>query len=108
MPLPLSSVYILYGERLLIFTDKGSDVMEVSPKNSIKQKGVSIITCTNRQSHIRNLFNNYIRQRHPKKELIIIVNDNKIPLSPYRQLAHKLRAATLPSSMMMIITLPTI
>lgn len=59
--------------------------------NSTKQKqqGVSIITCTNRQSFIKNLFNNYIRQHHPKKELIIIVNNDKIPLEPYQRLATK-------------------
>ncbi|MGM1045708.1 MAG: glycosyltransferase [Bacillota bacterium] len=65
--------------------------MEAGSKNSIKQQGISIITCTNRQSYLRNLFNNYIRQNHPKKELIIIVNDNKIPLAPYKRLANKLR-----------------
>ncbi|WP_179031092.1 glycosyltransferase [Paenibacillus kribbensis] len=65
--------------------------MGVSPKNSIKKQGVSIITCTNRQSYLSNLFNNYSRQIHPKKELIIIVNNNKIPLAPYQTLAKKFR-----------------
>ncbi|MHA6533083.1 glycosyltransferase family 2 protein [Paenibacillus sp. BAC0078] len=65
--------------------------MEASSKNSIKKQGVSIITCTNRQSFLKNLFNNYKRQNHPKKELIIIVNNNKIPLEPYQSLAKKLR-----------------
>lgn len=59
--------------------------------SSVHRQGVSVITCTNRQSYIRNLFHNYSRQRHPLKELVIIVNDNKIPLSPYRQLAKKLQ-----------------
>lgn len=57
--------------------------------NTIKQQGVSIIACTKRQSYIRNLFNNYSRQNHAKKELIIIVNNDKIPLEPYQTLAKK-------------------
>ncbi|GAA0136230.1 glycosyltransferase [Paenibacillus sp. YSY-4.3] len=61
-------------------------------RNAIKKQGVSIITCTNRQSFINNLFNNYIQQRHPKKELIIIVNNDKIPLEPYQRLARKNRS----------------
>lgn len=65
--------------------------MKANPRNSIEHQGVSIITCTNRRSYLNNLFSNYIRQRHPKKELIIIVNDNKIPLSPYQRFANKLR-----------------
>ncbi|AIQ11089.1 glycosyltransferase [Paenibacillus durus] len=63
--------------------------MEASPRKSIKQQGVSIITCTNRQGYIGNIINNYIRQRHPRKELIIIVNNDKIPLAPYQRLAKK-------------------
>ncbi|QJD86555.1 glycosyltransferase [Cohnella herbarum] len=64
--------------------------MELSPERSNKP-GVSIITCTNRQNCLKNLFRNFIRQRHPKKELIIIVNNNKAPLSAYQHLAKKLR-----------------
>jgi hypothetical protein len=52
--------------------------------------GVSVITCTNRLSFIHNLFRNYARQRHPIKELIIIVNSTNIPLSPYQKLSRKL------------------
>ncbi|RRJ62699.1 glycosyltransferase family 2 protein [Paenibacillus oralis] len=61
-------------------TDKGSDEME---------QGVSIITCTNRRSYINNLFNNFTRQRHPEKELIIVVNNDKIPLEPYLNMAKR-------------------
>lgn len=52
-----------------------------------RNQGFSIITCTNRRGFIRNLLNNYRRQRHPLKELIIIVNRNNIPLASYRKLA---------------------
>lgn len=38
----------------------------------------------------KNLFNNYSRQIHARKELIIIVNKNNIPLAPYLSLAKKL------------------
>jgi len=57
--------------------------------NSATLEGVSIITCTNRQSYLSNLFQNYGRQRYAKKELIIVINNNKIPLLPYQQLAKK-------------------
>ncbi|CAM2773168.1 glycosyltransferase [Paenibacillus taichungensis] len=63
--------------------------MGVMPKSSIKKQGVSIIACTKRQSYIRNLFKNYSRQIHAKKELIIIINNNNIPLKPYLSLAKK-------------------
>ncbi|NEW07328.1 glycosyltransferase [Paenibacillus sp. SYP-B3998] len=65
--------------------------MNDGSRKSIKKQGVSVITCTNRQSYLKNLFNNYNRQYHPTKELIIIVNNNKIPLAPYQQLAKKLQ-----------------
>lgn len=45
-------------------------------------KGVSIITCTNRQNYLNNLLQNFNRQRYAQKELIIIINNNAIPLSP--------------------------
>ncbi|KOY14300.1 glycosyltransferase [Paenibacillus xylanivorans] len=64
--------------------------MGAKPKSAIKKHGVSIIACTKRQSYIRNLFNNYSRQNHSKKELIIIVNNDNIPLTPYLSLAKKL------------------
>ncbi len=54
-----------------------------------KQKGISIITCTNRQDYIVNVFNNYRRQRYPKKELIIIINNDKIKLNLYKEMAKK-------------------
>ncbi|MBV6715810.1 glycosyltransferase [Paenibacillus chitinolyticus] len=58
---------------------------------SVKKLGVSVVTCTNRRSYLKNLLDNYKRQDHPTKELIIIVNNDKIPLAPYRESAKKLR-----------------
>lgn len=56
-----------------------------------KRQGVSIITCTNRQGYLNHLIANYKRQNHARKELVIVVNDNKIPLAPYQRIAKKLR-----------------
>lgn len=63
--------------------------MTRAPSALQREPGVSIITCTNRQNYMDNLLRNYRRQRHPKKELIIIVNRNSIPLAPYRKLASR-------------------
>lgn len=64
--------------------------MQKNRGSSIDGQGVSVITCTNRLSYARNLFQNFFRQQHSRKELIIVVNDGKIPLAPYRKLAGKL------------------
>lgn len=65
--------------------------MGTGHKKSIYPQGISIITCTNRRSSIKNLFNNFARQLHPKKELIIVVNNDKIPLEPYLNMARRYR-----------------
>lgn len=41
---------------------------------------VSIIVCTNRPKYFENIFENYHRQLHNDKELIIILNSNKMNL----------------------------
>lgn len=41
---------------------------------------VSIITCTNRPRYLDNVFENYNRQSYKDKELIIILNNNKMNL----------------------------
>lgn len=56
--------------------------MSAVPHNKAKQQGVSIITCTNRHNYLNNLLQNFSRQRYANKELIIIINNNKIPLPP--------------------------
>ncbi|MFD1139066.1 glycosyltransferase [Paenibacillus shunpengii] len=65
--------------------------MENRRQRSILKQGVSIITCTKRQSYVAQLFKNYTRQRHSKKELIIVVNNDAISLEPYEQAAKHLR-----------------
>ncbi|WP_248925760.1 glycosyltransferase [Paenibacillus hamazuiensis] len=52
-------------------------------------KGVSIITCTKRAEYIHNLFANYARQRWSRKELIVIINNDRIKIDPYREMARK-------------------
>jgi cellulose synthase/poly-beta-1,6-N-acetylglucosamine synthase-like glycosyltransferase len=51
--------------------------------------GVSIITCTNRQNFANNIFKNYNRQIYPKKELVIILNDDKMNIDDYKKMAEK-------------------
>ncbi|MGO4547082.1 glycosyltransferase [Paenibacillus sp. 2TAB23] len=50
-------------------------------------EGVSMIAATVREPFIQQIFHNYDRQTWSNKELIIIVNDNAISLTPYRQKA---------------------
>lgn len=40
--------------------------------------GVSIIVCTHVLDYMDNIFNNYQRQTHPVKELILILNSNNL------------------------------
>jgi len=42
-----------------------------------ESNGVSIVTCTNRPACMDTLLRNYGRQRHPHKELIVILNGNQ-------------------------------
>lgn len=49
--------------------------------------GVSIITCTNRPEFIDNILSNYGDQRYRHKELIIILNNDRLRLRTYRQKA---------------------
>ncbi|WIV11199.1 glycosyltransferase family A protein [Proteiniborus sp. MB09-C3] len=44
---------------------------------------VSVITCTNRPKYIKNVFENYHRQLFKDKELIIILNNNKMNINEW-------------------------
>lgn len=57
---------------------------KTSLKNRSLSHDVSIITVTNRPSNIDNIFDNYSRQTNIKKELIIILNNNKCDINKYR------------------------
>lgn len=63
--------------------------MEARQGSANARKGVSIITCTKRRNYLGNLLQNYARQRWAKKELIVVVNADTIPLAPYLELAKK-------------------
>ncbi|EOC99965.1 glycosyltransferase [Caldisalinibacter kiritimatiensis] len=45
--------------------------------------GVSIITCTKRAENINNIFNNFKSQVYTPKELIIILNNNRMDIKVY-------------------------
>ncbi len=46
-------------------------------------EGVSVITCTNRLFALDNILENYLSQKYPLKELIIIINDDSIDLEAW-------------------------
>lgn len=50
---------------------------------------VSIITCTKRPDCITTLFENYRRQKFKNKELIVILNNNRLKMSDYITAAKK-------------------
>lgn len=50
-------------------------------------KGVSIITCTNKSNMIDYILRNYDRQSYKKKELIIIINKDSIDINECKQKA---------------------
>lgn len=51
--------------------------------------GVTIITCTNRPNSLKNILKNYFRQEYKEKELIIIINNNKINVVEWRKTIRK-------------------
>ncbi|MFC4078387.1 glycosyltransferase [Salinithrix halophila] len=63
------------------------------------KNGVSIIVCTKRPQCIDRIFNNYRRQAYKEKELIIVLNHNRMDFAPYRLRAkdyQKVRVYQLP------------
>lgn len=53
-----------------------------------KKKGISVIACTNRNSKMNDLFDNFLRQNYEVKELIIILNNNNMSLDEYIERAN--------------------
>lgn len=51
--------------------------------------GVSIIISTNRPHCFNNLIKNYVRQLYAQKEMIVILNNDRMELKKYRKLAEK-------------------
>jgi len=56
-------------------------------KSEVKKKGVSIITCTNKPEYVDNILASYDRQEYEDKELIIILNNNRLNLGEWREKA---------------------
>ncbi|MBD1371155.1 glycosyltransferase family 2 protein [Hazenella sp. IB182357] len=54
-----------------------------------KNTGVSVIVCTNKPHMMHNIFNNYQRQDYWNKEMIIILNHNRINKRKWRKFAHQ-------------------
>lgn len=79
---------------LVLPLNKSKKNKERTSVNDIKKRnflnlGVSIITCTNRLENINNVFENYARQLYENKELIIILNNNKMKLSKWHEKAKE-------------------
>lgn len=49
-------------------------------KDTNLYEGVSVITCTNRKFALDNILSNYLTQKYPLKELLIIINNDNISL----------------------------
>ncbi|MBS4540022.1 glycosyltransferase [Clostridium sp. D2Q-11] len=47
----------------------------------IKEQGITVITCTNKHQYFDNIFENYNRQNHNVKELILVINKNDIDIN---------------------------
>lgn len=54
-----------------------------------ERRGVTIITPTMRPEFIHHIFRNYARQKWQTKELIIIINKNKVSIEPYMEIAKQ-------------------
>lgn len=70
---------------------KKKQVTSKSKKNNklTSDLSVSIIASTNKPKYIDNLFDNYNRQNYKNKELIIILNNNKIDIEACSKEAEK-------------------
>jgi len=54
-------------------------------KSGAKERGVSIIISTNKLEYMDNIFANYDRQEYEDKELIIILNNDRLNLGEWRE-----------------------
>jgi cellulose synthase/poly-beta-1,6-N-acetylglucosamine synthase-like glycosyltransferase len=89
-PLRMERCRIMY--RNAKFVHKGDDPsMNDLDRSAADRIGVSVVTCTNRPRFVGNLIRNFVRQRHAKKELILVVHHDRIPLSHYLQRTAGLR-----------------
>lgn len=73
---------------------KGKDVQKAAVLKSGSNRntapsGISVIICTNRPLFRRNIFLNYGRQLYKTKELILILNKNRMDVNRYKAMAAK-------------------
>ncbi|MFC3798927.1 glycosyltransferase family 2 protein [Cohnella sp. GCM10012308] len=61
--------------------------MEGQPASASGPLAVSVVTCTDRRVYMDALLRNYGRQRHPDKELIVILNGDGLRLDAYAKAA---------------------
>ena len=61
------------------------DTLDIE-NNLLVKEGVSIITATKRPQSLDNILNNYLGQCYEKKELIIIINNNKVNLVEWEKI----------------------
>lgn len=66
--------------------------MHAAPKRTIaRTPGISVVTCTNKPSFMRTMFENYKRQRWANKEWIIVVNSDRADLGRYKRMAAQFK-----------------
>ncbi|MBE5962326.1 MAG: glycosyltransferase family 2 protein [Lachnospiraceae bacterium] len=70
---------------LAIETYKQQVIAKRKKVDSLEKKGVSILIVTNKLNYIDNIFANIERSAYPKKEFLIILNNNDIPLSAFQE-----------------------
>jgi cellulose synthase/poly-beta-1,6-N-acetylglucosamine synthase-like glycosyltransferase len=51
-------------------------------------EGVTVVTCTNKLMHRRNIFQNFVNQTWGKLELIVILNRDDLNIKEWKQLAE--------------------
>lgn len=66
-----------------------SEVNTINQKPYINKSSVSIVTCTNRNNYLSNIFDNFSRQCFKDKELIIILNNDKLNLDMWKNKSIK-------------------
>jgi hypothetical protein len=60
-----------------------------APTSNRADNGISVVLCTNRPQFLSNIFSNYRRQLYKPKELILVLNKNKMDLNKYRIVARR-------------------
>jgi len=54
-----------------------------------KNRSVTVVTCTNKEVFMKNIFKNYSRQSYKNKSLLIVLNNNRLNLKKWLSEANK-------------------